>query len=48
MKQFSEHQFNVKYMLPFGEHIVSVDEQNFVKIWDVNDLGKYDLCCFFI
>eukprot|EP00794_Sanderia_malayensis_P006767 gene6767-7529_t len=41
VKHFSEHQFNIKCMLPFGEHIVSVDERSSVKIWDIDDLDVY-------
>ncbi|CAG9861245.1 unnamed protein product [Phyllotreta striolata] len=32
---YKGHQHNVRLMIPFGAHLVSVDESNNVKIWDI-------------
>ena len=33
------HEGEVQILLPFGEHLVSIDDKNCLKIWHVRDRG---------
>ena len=36
---YQGHTGNVHILLPFGEHLISVDDQNCLKIWDIKARG---------
>ena len=36
------HEGNVHTLLPFGEHLVSVDSENSLKIWDIGNRGVFE------
>lgn len=38
---FHGHKGNVHTLLPFGEHLVSIDDQNCLKIWAIKTKGSY-------
>ena len=38
--RFHGHRGNVTILLPFGEHLISIDDQNCLKIWSVKDKGQ--------
>ena len=40
VKEFNKHAADVKFLLSFAEHMISIDEQNVMKIWNVKDLGN--------
>ena len=40
VKQYDQHTAEVCFMLSFGEHMISGDGENVVKIWHVHNLGK--------
>lgn len=37
---YEGHQADVHLLLPFGDHLISVDKENAVIIWDVESEGK--------
>jgi U3 small nucleolar RNA-associated protein 21 len=39
--RFHGHRGNVTILLPFGEHLISIDDQNCLKIWSVKDKELY-------
>ena len=38
--RFHGHKGNVTVLLPFGEHLISIDDQNCLKIWSVREKGQ--------
>lgn len=36
------HEGSVHTLLPFGEHLVSIDSENNLKIWDIGKRGVFD------
>ncbi|XP_044756628.1 WD repeat-containing protein 36 [Coccinella septempunctata] len=43
---YKGHEHNVKHLLPFGVHLISVDEENNLKIWDIKDESLYSELTF--
>jgi len=41
VKQYDQHNAEIHFMLPFGEHMISGDDENVVKVWNVNSLETY-------
>ncbi len=40
-KTFTGHEADVNQILPFAAHLISVDENNVVKVWDIETTGIY-------
>lgn len=38
---YKGHEHNVKLLLPFGIHLISVDEENNLKVWDIKQESVY-------
>lgn len=43
---YKGHKHNVKLLLPFGVHLISIDEENNLKIWDIKDESVYSELTF--
>lgn len=39
IRTYEGHQSNIHLLLPFANHLISVDEDNFVKIWHIKTAG---------
>lgn len=41
VNHYSGHEGDVHTLLPFGEHLIAIDNQNTIKIWHIQSRGGY-------
>jgi hypothetical protein len=41
VKEFKGHDAFIHQILPFSAHLVSIDESNVVKVWEIDSTGRF-------
>lgn len=47
-KKYSGHNADVHTILPFAYHLISIDTDNVMNVWEIDTCGELTFCYFLI